>query len=147
MKEFLEGSIAFSIGLSCLALWNLFSLFPHEVIFQNIALSLSPIALTSCLYLIYLKGSKDAEAAWEFRRELYLRWEAENYAKYYFVAGTLRKRTMYDDVEVFNAREWIQFSTLIDVLDCFKKTDEEKNKQQTKEEYELEIAEAKKEEY
>ena len=56
MKEFLEGSIAFSIGLSCLALWNLFSLFPHEVIFQNIALSLSPIVLTSCLYLIYLKG-------------------------------------------------------------------------------------------
>ena len=58
MKDFLLGSIAFSIGLSCLALWNLFSLFPHEVSFQNIALSLSPIVLTSCLYLIYLKGSK-----------------------------------------------------------------------------------------
>ena len=58
MKEFLEGSIAFAIGVSCLALWNLFSLFPHEVSFQNIALSLSPIVLTSCLYLIYLKGSK-----------------------------------------------------------------------------------------
>ena len=58
MKEFLEGSIAFSIGLSCLALWNLFSLFPHEVSLQNIALSLSPIVLTSCLYLIYLKGRK-----------------------------------------------------------------------------------------
>ena len=58
MKEFLEGSIAFSIGLSCLGLMNLFTLFPHEVSFQNIALSLSPIAITSCLYLIYLKVSK-----------------------------------------------------------------------------------------
>jgi len=58
MKEFLEGSIAFSIGLSCLGLMKLFQLFPHEVSFQNIALSLSPIAITSCLYLIYLKGSK-----------------------------------------------------------------------------------------
>ena len=56
MKEFLEGSIAFSIGLSCLGLMKLFQLFPHEVSFQNIALSLSPIAITSCLYLIYLKG-------------------------------------------------------------------------------------------
>jgi len=58
MREFLEGSIAFAIGLSSLALWNLFQLFPHEVSFQNIALSLSPIAITSCLYLIYLTGSK-----------------------------------------------------------------------------------------
>ena len=58
MKEFLEGSIAFSIGLSCLGLMKLFQLFPHEVSFQNIALSLSPIAITSCLYLIYLKVSK-----------------------------------------------------------------------------------------
>ena len=58
MREFLEGSIAFSIGLSCLGLMKLFQLFPHEVSFQNIALSLSPIAITSCLYLIYLKGSK-----------------------------------------------------------------------------------------
>ena len=58
MKDFLLGSIAFSIGLSCLALLNLFTLFPHEVSFQNIALSLSPIAITSCLYLIYLKVSK-----------------------------------------------------------------------------------------
>ena len=58
MREFLEGSIAFAIGLSCLALHSLFRLFPHEVSFQNIALSLSPIVLTSCLYLIYLKGSK-----------------------------------------------------------------------------------------
>ena len=58
MKEFLEGSIAFSIGLSCLGLMKLFQLFPHEVSFQNIALSLSPIAITSCLYLIYLMGSK-----------------------------------------------------------------------------------------
>lgn len=120
-EDFLEGSIAFSIGLSCLGLMNLFTLFPHEVSFQNIALSLSPIAITSCLYLIYLKGSKDAEATWEFRKELYLRWEAENNAEYYFVAGTLRKRTIYEDVEVFNESEWIQFSILIDVLDCFKK--------------------------
>ena len=58
MREFLEGSIAFSIGLSCLALNSLFRLFPHEVSFQNIALSLSPIVLTSCLYFIYLKESK-----------------------------------------------------------------------------------------
>ena len=58
MKKFLEGSIAFSIGLSCLALNSLFRLFPHEVSFENIVLSLSPIVLTSCLYLIYLKGSK-----------------------------------------------------------------------------------------
>ena len=58
MKEFLEGSIAFAIGVSCLALWNLFSLFPHEVSLQNIVLSLSPIVLTSCLYLIYLKVGK-----------------------------------------------------------------------------------------
>ena len=57
-EDFLEGSIAFSIGVSCLALNSLFRLFPHEVSFQNIALSLSPIVLTSCLYLIYLKGSK-----------------------------------------------------------------------------------------
>ena len=132
MKDFLLGSIAFSIGLSCLALLNLFTLFPHEVSFQNIALSLSPIVLTSCLYLIYLKGSKDGEANREFIQELYLSWElrqqeawlreeAEKNAKYYFVAGTLRKRTMYEDVKVFNEREWIQFSTLIDVLDCFKK--------------------------
>ncbi len=121
MREFLEGSIAFSIGLSCLALWNLFSLFPHEVIFQNIALSLSPIALTSCLYLIYLKGSKDGEATREFIQELYRSWEVENEAEYYFVSGTIRKRTVYEDVEVFNKREWIQFSTLIDVINCFKK--------------------------
>ena len=58
MKDFLEGFIAFSIGLSCLGLMKLFQFFPHEVSFQNIALSLSPIAITSCLYLIYLKGSK-----------------------------------------------------------------------------------------
>ena len=58
MKDFLEGFIAFSIGLSCLGLMNLFTLFPHEVSFQNIALSLSPIAITSCLYLIYLKVRK-----------------------------------------------------------------------------------------
>ena len=58
MKDFLEGFIAFSIGLSCLGLMKLFQLFPHEVSFQNIALSLSPIAITSCLYLIYLKVSK-----------------------------------------------------------------------------------------
>ena len=128
MREFLEGSIAFSIGLSCLALNSLFRLFPHEVSFENIVLSLSPIVITSCLYLIYLKGGKDEQVAWESRQELYLRWEAENNAEYYFVAGTLRKRTIYEDVEVFNEREWIQFSNLIDVPDCFKKTDEEKNK-------------------
>ena len=58
MREFLEGSIAFSIGLSCLALNSLFRLFPHEVSFENIVLSLSPIVITSCLYLIYLKVSK-----------------------------------------------------------------------------------------
>tara|TARA_B100001123_G_scaffold7528_1_gene9298 strand:+ start:13 stop:435 length:423 start_codon:yes stop_codon:yes gene_type:complete len=58
MKDFLEGFIAFSIGLSCLGLMKLFQLFPHEVSFQNIALSLSPIAITSCLYLIYLKVRK-----------------------------------------------------------------------------------------
>ena len=58
MKEFLEGSIAFAIGVSCLALNSLFRLFPHEVSFENIVLSLSPIVLTSCLYLIYLKESK-----------------------------------------------------------------------------------------
>ena len=56
MKEFLVGFIAFSIGVSCLALNSLFRMFPHEVSLQNIALSLSPIVLTSCLYLIYLKG-------------------------------------------------------------------------------------------
>ena len=58
MKEFLVGFIAFSIGVSCLALNSLFRMFPHEVSLQNIVLSLSPIVLTSCLYLIYLKGSK-----------------------------------------------------------------------------------------
>jgi len=58
MKDFLEGFIAFSIGLSCLGLMKLFQLFPHEVSFQNIALSLSPIVITSCLYLIYLKVRK-----------------------------------------------------------------------------------------
>ena len=58
MKDFLEGFIAFSIGVSCLGLMKLFQFFPHEVSFQNIALSLSPIAITSCLYLIYLKVSK-----------------------------------------------------------------------------------------
>ena len=58
MKEFLVGSIAFSIGVSCLALNSLFRMFPHEVSLQNIVLSLSPIVLTSCLYLIYLKVSK-----------------------------------------------------------------------------------------
>ena len=133
MREFLEGSIAFSIGLSCLALNSLFRLFPHEVSFENIVLSLSPIVLTSCLYLIYLKGSKDEQVAWELRQEAWLRWEwelrqepwlreeAEKNAKYYFVAGTLRKRSMYEDVEVLNAKDWIQFSTLIDVLDCFKR--------------------------
>ena len=121
MREFLEGSIAFSIGVSCLALNSLFRLFPHEVSFENIVLSLSPIVITSCLYLIYLKGSKDGEANREFIQELYLSWEVENDAEYYFVSGTLRKRTVYEDVEVFNEREWIQFSTLIDVIDCFKK--------------------------
>ena len=133
MREFLEGSIAFSIGLSCLALWNLFSLFPHEVSFQNIVLSLSPIVLTSCLYLIYLKGSKDEEAAWELRQEAWLRWEwelrqepwlreeAEKKAQYYFIRLNLYKKTIYEDIKVFNEREWIQVSTLIDVLDCFKR--------------------------
>ena len=58
MRKFLEGSIALALGVGCLALHSLFRLFPHEVSFQNIALSLSPIVLTSCLYLIYLKGSK-----------------------------------------------------------------------------------------
>ena len=58
MREFFEGSIAFAIGVSCLALNSLFRMFPHEVSLQNIVLSLSPIVLTSCLYLIYLKGSK-----------------------------------------------------------------------------------------
>ena len=58
MKKFLEWSIALALGVGCLALHSLFRLFPHEVSFQNIALSLSPIVLTSCLYLIYLKGSK-----------------------------------------------------------------------------------------
>ena len=95
MREFLEGSIAFAIGLSSLALWNLFSLFPHEVSFQNIVLSLSPIVLTSCLYLVYLKGSKDGEDTREFIQELYLSWEVENDAEYYFVSGTVRKRTVY----------------------------------------------------
>ena len=133
MKGFLEGSIAFAIGVSYLALWNLFSLFPHEVSFQNIALSLSPIVLTSCLYLIYLKGSKDEEAAWELRQEAWLRWEwelrqepwlreeAEKKAQYYFIGLNLYKKTIYEDIKVFNEREWIQFCTLIDVLDCFKK--------------------------
>ena len=137
MREFLEGSIAFAIGVSCLALWNLFSLFPHEVSFQNIVLSLSPIVLTSCLYLIYLKGSKDEQVAWELRQEAWLRWElneqeawlreeAEKKDQYYFIGPNLRKKTMYDDieyddVEVFNEREWIQVSTLLDVLDCFKR--------------------------
>ena len=121
MREFLEGSIAFSIGLSCLALWNLFSLFPHEVSFQNIVLSLSPIVLTSCLYLIYLKGGKDEEVAWELRQEAWLREEAEKKAQYYFIGLNLYKKTIYEDVKVFNEREWIQFSTLIDVLDCFKR--------------------------
>ena len=126
MRKFLEGSIAFSIGLSCLALSNLFSLFPHEVSFQNIALSLSPIAITSCLYLIYLKGRKDEQVAWELRQEAWLREEAEKKDQYYFIGPNLRKKTMYDDVEyedveVFNEREWIQVSTLLDVLDCFKR--------------------------
>ena len=58
MREFLEGSIALALGVGCLALHSLFRLFPHEVSFQNIALSLSPIVLTSCLYFIYLKESK-----------------------------------------------------------------------------------------
>ena len=58
MKKFLEWSIALALGVGCLALNKLFTMFPHEVSFQNIALSLSPIVLTSCLYLIYLKGSK-----------------------------------------------------------------------------------------
>jgi hypothetical protein len=58
MRKFLEGSIAFALGVGCLALHSLFRLFPHEVSFQNIALSLSPIVLTSCLYFIYLKESK-----------------------------------------------------------------------------------------
>ena len=58
MRKFLEWSIALALGVGCLALHSLFRLFPHEVSFQNIALSLSPIVLTSCLYLIYLKGSK-----------------------------------------------------------------------------------------
>ena len=137
MREFLEGSIAFSIGLSCLALNNLFSLFPHEVSFQNIALSLSPIVITSCLYLIYLKGSKDEQVAWELRQEAWLRWElneqeawlreeAEKKDQYYFIGPNLRKKTMYDDiehddVEVFNEKELIQVFILLDVLDCFKK--------------------------
>lgn len=58
MRKFLEWSIALALGVGCLALNKLFTMFPHEVSFQNIALSLSPIVLTSCLYLIYLKGSK-----------------------------------------------------------------------------------------
>ena len=58
MRKFLEWSIALALGVGCLALNKLFTMFPHEVSFQNIALSLSPIAITSCLYLIYLKGSK-----------------------------------------------------------------------------------------
>ena len=58
MKKFLEWSIALALGVGCLALNKLFTMFPHEVSFQNIALSLSPIVLTSCLYLIYLIGSK-----------------------------------------------------------------------------------------
>ena len=58
MKKFLEWSIALALGVGFLALNSLFRFFPHEVSFQNIALSLSPIVLTSCLYLIYLKGSK-----------------------------------------------------------------------------------------
>ena len=131
MREFLEGSIAFAIGVSCLALNSLFRLFPHEVSFENIVLSLSPIVLTSCLYLIYLKGSKDGEATREFIQELYLSWElrqeawlreeAEKKAQYYFIGLNLYKKTIYEDIKVFNEREWIQVSTLIDVLDCFKK--------------------------
>ena len=137
--KFLEWSIALALGVGCLALNSLFTMFPHEVSFQNIVLSLSPIVLTSCLYLIYLKGSKDEQVAWELRQEAWLRWEwelrkkeawlreeAEKKDQYYFIGPNLRKKTMYDDVEyddveVFNEREWIQVSTLLDVLDCFKR--------------------------
>ena len=58
MMKFLEWSIALALGVGCLALNSLFTMFPEEVSFQNIALSLSPLVFTSCLYLIYLKGSK-----------------------------------------------------------------------------------------
>ncbi len=70
---------------------------------------------------VLLTTHKQNMAAWEVRNEVWLKEEAEKNAKYYFVAGTLRKRTMYEDVEVFNEQEWIQVSALIDVLECFKK--------------------------
>ena len=69
MRKFLEGSIAFALGVGCLALNKLFTMFPHEVSFQNIALSLSPIVLTSFLYLIYLKESKKPFEAEEEEHE------------------------------------------------------------------------------
>ena len=121
MMKFLKWSIALALGVGCLALNSLFTMFPHEVSLQNIVLSLSPIVLTSCLYLIYLKGSKDEQVAWELRQEAWLREEAEKKAQYYFIGLNLYKKTIYEDIKVFNEREWIQVSTLIDVLDCFKK--------------------------
>ena len=121
MKELLKASIYLAGSVSLFALFQLFGMFSQEVSLKNIVLSLSPLVFTLFVYLIYLKGSKDGEATREFIQELYLSWEAENNAEYYFVAGTLRKRTIYEDVEVFNESEWIQFSILIDVIDCFKK--------------------------
>ncbi len=58
MKEFLKVSIYLAVGVSWFALLQLFTLFPEEVSLKNIVLSLSPLVFTSCLYLIYLKGSK-----------------------------------------------------------------------------------------
>ena len=58
MKELLKGSIYLAVGVSWFALLQLFTLFPEEVSLKNIVLSLSPLVFTSCLYLIYLKGSK-----------------------------------------------------------------------------------------
>ena len=119
--KFLEWSIALALGVGCLALNSLFTMFPEEVSLKNIVLSLSPLVFTSCLYLIYLKGSKDEEVAWELRQEPWLREEAEKKAQYYFIGLNLYNKTIYEDIKVFNEREWIQVSTLIDVLDCFKR--------------------------
>lgn len=70
---------------------------------------------------VLLTTHKQNMAAWEVRNEAWLREMAEKNAKYYFIGLNLRKKTMYEDVEVFNEREWIQVSTLLDVLDCFKR--------------------------
>ena len=56
MMKFLEWAIALALGVGCLALNSLFTMFHEEVSLKNIVLSLSPLVFTSFLYLIYLKG-------------------------------------------------------------------------------------------